>query len=77
MLNSKSTYEICRRLVDYDDDDAMQRIVKGHRDRACAYLNEKMPADEDVADELFEFQTTHGFEVFESILQVGKSRTYS
>lgn len=72
VLTSKSVYEICRRLVDYDDDDAMAHIVTGHRERACAYLNEKMPADEDVADELFEFQNTHGTDVFESILKVEK-----
>lgn len=77
MLNSNSVYEICRRLVDYDDDDAMASIVRGHRERACAYLNEKMPADEDVADELFEFKTTQGSNVFESILQVGKSHIFS
>lgn len=69
LLTSNSSREMCRRLVLFDDDDAMGKIVETHRRRAHQMLCEKMPADDAIADELLNFKAEMGAEVFKSILK--------
>lgn len=60
---------MCRRLVLFDDDDAMSKIAEMHRRKAYKMLCEKMPADDAIFDEMINFKLEQGGEVFKSILK--------
>ena len=61
LFYSKSLSEMCRLLVDKDDDSAAADILKYQKDRACKFLEEKL-ATEDNIDEIldsFDVKSVH------------------
>lgn len=64
MLSLKSLSEVCRLLVDRDDDQAAENILQMHYDKLLQFMDEKMCHEEDIAEALLEFHTTKAKEVF-------------
>lgn len=68
LFHSKTLSEMCRRLVDNDDDDAADIILKHEMKLAINYLQEKNATDENIKDFITDFRDFKGDEVHNSIL---------
>ncbi|XP_055324860.1 double-strand break repair protein MRE11-like [Sitodiplosis mosellana] len=65
--------EVCRRLAEYNDDDAANKTIGMSINKACDFLNDKMPEDTDIEDALDEYRLT-GEQVFKDIQKALSSR---
>lgn len=68
LFSLKSLSEVCRLLVDRDDDDGAMRIIEKHFEKATAFLSEKMCNEETISEVLSEFQAAKSKEVFNEAL---------
>lgn len=74
VLFTKSMSELCCRLVQCDDDDAAENIIKFHKEKICQYLNEEMPSEDNVLDELKNFRLNHSGQVYSDMLKMLDNR---
>ncbi|KAJ6638754.1 Double-strand break repair protein MRE11, partial [Pseudolycoriella hygida] len=56
IIPTKAFTELCRRLVLHDDDDAAEKIINFYRDKACSFLNENMPLEENIDEALNDYR---------------------
>lgn len=53
---AKSLSELCRRLVESNDDDAAENIIKFYKETANKFLEEKFPHENEIDNELYKFR---------------------
>lgn len=60
----KSLMEVCRLLVEKEDDQAVETIFKKHFDNAIAFISEKMCDEENIPETIQEFQILKSKDAF-------------
>lgn len=68
LFSLKSLSEVCRLLVDKDDDDGASRIIQKHFEKAIEFLGEKLCDENTISEALQEFQAVKSNEVFNEAL---------
>uniref|UniRef100_A0A182K4C4 Double-strand break repair protein n=1 Tax=Anopheles christyi TaxID=43041 RepID=A0A182K4C4_9DIPT len=75
VLNARSMTELCRRMVDYEDDDAGEKIIKFYEDKAFQFLRaQDNTSEEGICEALAEFHAADP-EVHEKVLTMLDSRS--
>jgi double-strand break repair protein MRE11 len=68
LFQSKTLSELCRRLVDNDDDDAADIILKQEMEMAITFLHDKNAVEDDIHDFMADFRDFKGDEIHNKIL---------
>lgn len=65
LFSLRSLTEVCRLMVDKDDEIESRFILDKHHSEAVAFLKEKMCCEEDIPEKVDEFRTQHSSKVFD------------
>uniref|UniRef100_A0A182YS68 Double-strand break repair protein n=1 Tax=Anopheles stephensi TaxID=30069 RepID=A0A182YS68_ANOST len=75
VLNPRSMAELCRRMVDYEDDDAPEKIIKFYEDKALSFLrSQDNTSEEGICEALAGFHTADP-DIHEKVLSMLDARS--
>lgn len=78
IFSLKSLTEVCRLLVEKEDDQAVATIFKKHYDNAIAFMSDKMCDEENILETIQEFQVLKSKDAFnEAVIENSRTTTAS
>lgn len=70
IFSVESMAEVCRQLVQHDDEDAVKMIIDYHKEKLCSHLNEVNPEEKNIQDEIKTFQDTKSNDLVKPLQEV-------